>query len=59
MSRAVPRRLLLVAAAALIDVDGRVLITQRPQHKAFGGLWEFLAVRSSWAKRPNWRWCGS
>ncbi len=35
------RRLLLVAAAALIDGEGRVLITQRPSHKAFGGLWEF------------------
>ena len=35
------RRLLLVAAAALIDPLGRVLITQRPQHKALGGLWEF------------------
>ncbi len=35
------RRLLLVAAAALIDPTGRVLITQRPQHKELGGLWEF------------------
>jgi 8-oxo-dGTP diphosphatase len=35
------RRLLLVAAAALIDAQGRVLITQRPQHKQLGGLWEF------------------
>lgn len=35
------RRLLLVAAAALIDGQGRVLITQRPQHKQLGGLWEF------------------
>jgi 8-oxo-dGTP diphosphatase len=35
------RRLLLVAAAALLDAQGRVLITQRPAHKALGGLWEF------------------
>ena len=35
------RRLLLVAAAALLDPTGRVLITQRPQHKQLGGLWEF------------------
>ena len=35
------RRLLLVAAAALIDGEGRVLITQRPAHKQLGGLWEF------------------
>jgi 8-oxo-dGTP diphosphatase len=31
----------LVAACALIDVDGRVLIAQRPQGKAMAGLWEF------------------
>jgi 8-oxo-dGTP diphosphatase len=35
------RPLLLVAAAALIDASGRVLLTQRPQHKQLGGLWEF------------------
>ena len=33
--------LLLVIAAALIDVDGRVLITQRPKGKSMEGLWEF------------------
>ena len=33
--------LLLVAACALVDADGRVLIAQRPEHKAHGGLWEF------------------
>lgn len=35
------RRLLLVAAAALYDATGRVLICQRPDHKPLGGLWEF------------------
>jgi 8-oxo-dGTP diphosphatase len=34
-------KLLLVAAAALIDAHGRVLIAQRPAHKSLGGLWEF------------------
>ena len=33
--------LLLVAAAALVDVDGRVLMQQRPAGKAMAGLWEF------------------
>ena len=33
--------LLLVAAAALIDADGRVLICQRPEGKQLAGLWEF------------------
>ena len=32
---------LLVAACALIDADGRVLIAQRPQGKSMAGLWEF------------------
>lgn len=35
------RPLLLVAAAALIDGAGRVLITRRPAHKQLGGFWEF------------------
>lgn len=34
-------RTVLVAAVALVDVDGRVLIAQRPETKAMGGLWEF------------------
>jgi 8-oxo-dGTP diphosphatase len=33
--------IVLVAAAALIDVDGRVLICQRPEGKTLAGLWEF------------------
>ena len=37
--------MLLVAAAALIDVDGRVLICQRPEGKSLAGLWEFPGGR--------------
>jgi 8-oxo-dGTP diphosphatase len=33
--------LVLVVAVALIDADGRVLLTQRPAGKAMAGLWEF------------------
>ena len=33
--------IILVAAAALIDADGRVLIAQRPEGKQLAGLWEF------------------
>jgi len=36
-----PVRLVLVAACALIDVDGRVLLAQRPPGKSLAGLWEF------------------
>ncbi|MEM7224171.1 MAG: (deoxy)nucleoside triphosphate pyrophosphohydrolase [Pseudomonadota bacterium] len=33
--------IVLVAAVALVDIDGRVLIAQRPEGKAMAGLWEF------------------
>jgi 8-oxo-dGTP diphosphatase len=35
------RRLLLVAAAAIFDAQGRVLIARRPEGKTLAGLWEF------------------
>ncbi|WP_421927340.1 8-oxo-dGTP diphosphatase MutT [Neoaquamicrobium sediminum] len=35
------KRLLLVAACALVDGDGRVLIAQRPEGKQLAGMWEF------------------
>ena len=47
------RRLLLVAAAALIDPSGRVLITQRPQHKELGGLWEFPGGKVELGEAPE------
>ncbi|MEO0356772.1 MAG: (deoxy)nucleoside triphosphate pyrophosphohydrolase [Pseudomonadota bacterium] len=34
-------KMVLVSAVALIDVDGRVLLAQRPEGKAMAGLWEF------------------
>jgi 8-oxo-dGTP diphosphatase len=33
--------ILLVAACALIDADGRVLLARRPEGKPMAGLWEF------------------
>jgi 8-oxo-dGTP diphosphatase len=33
--------LVVVAACALVDADGRVLIAQRPAGKPMAGLWEF------------------
>ena len=32
---------ILVSAVALIDVDGRVLLSKRPKEKTMAGLWEF------------------
>lgn len=34
-------KIVLVAAVALIDADGRVLLAQRPEGKSLAGLWEF------------------
>ncbi len=36
-----PLPIVLVAAVALVDVDGRVLLARRPPGKAMAGLWEF------------------
>src|ERR1700680_1796742 len=35
------RPIVLVAAGALIDADGRVLLAERPPGKYLAGLWEF------------------
>jgi 8-oxo-dGTP diphosphatase len=41
MAETTEKKMLLVAAAALVDADGRVLICKRPQGKSLAGLWEF------------------
>ena len=43
----------MVAAAALLDPQGRVLITQRPRHKALGGLWEFPGGKVEAGEAPE------
>jgi 8-oxo-dGTP diphosphatase len=35
------KKMLLVAACALVDADGRVLLAERPAGKTLAGLWEF------------------
>jgi 8-oxo-dGTP diphosphatase len=35
------RKIVLVVACALVDADGRVLLSQRPEGKSLAGLWEF------------------
>ncbi len=35
------KKILLVAACALLDQDGRILLAQRPEGKSLAGLWEF------------------
>jgi 8-oxo-dGTP diphosphatase len=46
-------RLVLVAACALIDPDGRVLIAQRPQGKSMAGLWEFPGGKVEPGEQPE------
>lgn len=46
-------RLVLVAACALIDTDGRVLIAQRPSGKSMAGLWEFPGGKVEPGERPE------
>jgi len=46
-------KLLLVVAAALVDVDGRVLIAQRPEGKQLAGLWEFPGGKLHDGERPE------
>ena len=44
---------MLVAAVALIDADGRVLIAQRPEGKAMAGLWEFPGGKVQQGETPE------
>ena len=46
-------RLLLVVAVALVDVDGRVLVSERPAGKQLAGLWEFPGGKVEPSERPE------
>lgn len=45
--------LLLVAACALVDADGRVLLCQRPEGKQLAGLWEFPGGKVEAGETPE------
>ena len=45
--------LVLVAAVALIDATGRVLIAERPPGKSMAGLWEFPGGKIEAGERPE------
>jgi 8-oxo-dGTP diphosphatase len=49
----VATNIVLVAACALVDSDGRVLIAQRPQGKPMAGLWEFPGGKVEHGERPE------
>jgi len=46
-------KLVLVAACALIDTDGRVLLAERPAGKTMAGLWEFPGGKIEAGERPE------
>ncbi|MBV9783316.1 MAG: GNAT family N-acetyltransferase [Acidisphaera sp.] len=45
--------LLLVAACALVDADGRVLLARRPEGKKMAGLWEFPGGKLNPGETPE------
>lgn len=53
MSKHDERPLLLVAACALVDPDGRVLIARRPSGKPMAGLWEFPGGKVESGETPE------
>src|SRR5690606_10289708 len=53
MSETKSRRIVLVAACALVDADGRVLLAQRPEGKSLAGLWEFPGGKVEQGETPE------
>ena len=45
--------IVLVAAVALVDADGRVLLAQRPAGKSMAGLWEFPGGKVNAGETPE------
>jgi 8-oxo-dGTP diphosphatase len=46
-------RIVVVAACALVDADGRVLVARRPEGKTMAGLWEFPGGKVDDGERPE------
>src|SRR5262249_35434130 len=46
-------KLLVVAACALVDADGRVLIAERPAGRTMAGLGEFPGGKAEAGERPE------
>ena len=48
-----PKPIVLVAAVALIDSDGRVLLAERPAGKHLAGMWEFPGGKVQSCETPE------
>ena len=48
-----PKPIVLVAAVALIDADGRVLLAERPPGKHLAGFWEFPGGKVQAGETPE------
>lgn len=48
-----PEKIVYVAAAVLVDRDGRVLLAQRPEGKALAGMWEFPGGKIDAGETPE------
>jgi 8-oxo-dGTP diphosphatase len=46
-------KIVTVAACALVDPDGRVLLAQRPEGKPMAGLWEFPGGKIEAGETPE------
>ena len=46
-------KVVLVAACAMIDADGRVLLAERPEGKTMAGLWEFPGGKVEPGEQPE------
>jgi len=47
------KKIVLVAACALVDSDNRILLAQRPEGKSLAGLWEFPGGKLEAGETPE------